>query len=39
VSGERLLVVEDEAHLREVIADNLELEGYTRNTTTRRSCS
>jgi two-component system alkaline phosphatase synthesis response regulator PhoP len=28
VSGERLLVVEDEAHLREVIADNLELEGY-----------
>jgi two-component system alkaline phosphatase synthesis response regulator PhoP len=29
VSGERLLVVEDEAHLREVIADNLELEGYT----------
>jgi len=29
VSGERLLVVEDEAHLREVIADNLELEGYS----------
>lgn len=29
MSGERLLVVEDEAHLREVIADNLELEGYT----------
>jgi two-component system, OmpR family, alkaline phosphatase synthesis response regulator PhoP len=28
VSGERLLVVEDEAHLAEVIADNLELEGY-----------
>lgn len=28
MSGERLLVVEDEAHLREVIADNLELEGY-----------
>ena len=25
---ERLLVVEDEAHLAEVIADNLELEGY-----------
>jgi DNA-binding response OmpR family regulator len=28
VSGERLLVVEDEAHLAEVIAENLELEGY-----------
>jgi two-component system alkaline phosphatase synthesis response regulator PhoP len=28
VSGERLLVVEDEAHLAEVIADNLELEGW-----------
>ncbi len=26
--GARLLVVEDEAHLAEVIADNLELEGY-----------
>lgn len=28
MSGERLLVVEDEAHLAEVIAENLELEGY-----------
>ena len=28
MSGERLLVVEDEAHLAEVIADNLEFEGY-----------
>ncbi len=28
MSGERLLVVEDEAHLAEVIADNLELEGW-----------
>ena len=28
MSGERLLVVEDEEHLCEVIADNLELEGY-----------
>ncbi len=27
--SERLLVVEDEAHLAEVIADNLEIEGYT----------
>ncbi|MSR62228.1 MAG: response regulator transcription factor [Planctomycetes bacterium] len=26
---ERLLLVEDEAHLAEVIADNLEVEGYT----------
>ena len=26
--AERLLVVEDEAHLAEVIADNLELEGF-----------
>ena len=29
MSGERLLVVEDEAHLAEVIAENLELEGFT----------
>jgi two-component system alkaline phosphatase synthesis response regulator PhoP len=29
MSGERLLVVEDEANLATVIADNLELEGYT----------
>ncbi|HUR28871.1 MAG TPA: response regulator transcription factor [Planctomycetota bacterium] len=29
MSGERLLVVEDEAHLAEVISDNLALEGYT----------
>lgn len=28
MSAERLLVVEDEAHLAEVIADNLEFEGY-----------
>ncbi len=28
MSGERLMVVEDEEHLAEVIADNLELEGY-----------
>jgi two-component system alkaline phosphatase synthesis response regulator PhoP len=28
MSGERLLVVEDEAHLAEVIADNLAFEGY-----------
>jgi two-component system alkaline phosphatase synthesis response regulator PhoP len=28
MSGERLLVVEDETHLAEVIADNLALEGY-----------
>ena len=28
MSGERLIVVEDEEHLAEVIADNLELEGY-----------
>jgi len=28
VSGDRLLVVEDEEHLAEVIADNLELEGW-----------
>ncbi|HVS09443.1 MAG TPA: response regulator transcription factor [Planctomycetota bacterium] len=28
MSGERLLVVEDEEHLAEVIADNLELEGW-----------
>lgn len=28
MTGERLLVVEDEAHLAEVIADNLELEGW-----------
>jgi two-component system alkaline phosphatase synthesis response regulator PhoP len=28
MSGERLLVVEDESHLAEVIADNLALEGY-----------
>ena len=28
MTGERLLVVEDEAHLAEVIADNLEFEGY-----------
>jgi two-component system alkaline phosphatase synthesis response regulator PhoP len=27
-TGERLMVVEDEAHLAEVIADNLELEGW-----------
>jgi len=27
--AERLLVVEDEAHLAEVIADNLEVEGFT----------
>ncbi len=29
MSAERLMVVEDEEHLAEVIADNLELEGYT----------
>jgi len=29
VSGEKLMVVEDEAHLAEVIADNLELEGWS----------
>ena len=29
MSGEKLIVVEDEAHLAEVIADNLELEGWT----------
>jgi two-component system alkaline phosphatase synthesis response regulator PhoP len=29
VTGEKLLVVEDELHLAEVIADNLELEGYS----------
>jgi len=28
VSGERLVVVEDEAHLAEVVADNLQLEGW-----------
>ena len=28
MAGERLMVVEDEEHLAEVIADNLELEGY-----------
>ncbi|MHC5210572.1 MAG: response regulator transcription factor [Planctomycetota bacterium] len=28
MTGERLIVVEDEAHLAEVIADNLELEGW-----------
>jgi two-component system, OmpR family, alkaline phosphatase synthesis response regulator PhoP len=28
VTGERLVVVEDEEHLAEVISDNLELEGY-----------
>lgn len=28
MSAERLMVVEDEEHLAEVIADNLELEGY-----------
>jgi len=28
MSGERLLIVEDEEHLAEVIGDNLELEGY-----------
>jgi len=28
VSGERLFVVEDEAHLAEVISDNLEIEGF-----------
>ncbi|MCC6407083.1 MAG: response regulator transcription factor [Planctomycetes bacterium] len=28
MSGEKLLIVEDEVHLAEVIADNLELEGY-----------
>lgn len=28
MSGERLIVVEDEAHLAEVISDNLELEGW-----------
>lgn len=28
MSGERILVVEDEAHLAEVVADNLELEGW-----------
>jgi two-component system, OmpR family, alkaline phosphatase synthesis response regulator PhoP len=28
MSGERLIVVEDEEHLAEVIAENLELEGY-----------
>lgn len=28
MSGERLIVVEDEEHLAEVIADNLQLEGY-----------
>ncbi len=29
MSGESLMVVEDEAHLAEVIADNLELEGWS----------
>jgi two-component system alkaline phosphatase synthesis response regulator PhoP len=29
MSGKRLMVVEDEAHLAEVIADNLEIEGWT----------
>jgi two-component system, OmpR family, alkaline phosphatase synthesis response regulator PhoP len=29
MSGERLMVVEDEAHLAEVICDNLALEGYS----------
>jgi len=28
MNGERLMVVEDEEHLAEVIADNLELDGY-----------
>ncbi|MBM3985833.1 MAG: response regulator transcription factor [Planctomycetes bacterium] len=28
MSGERLVVVEDEAHLAEVVADNLQLEGW-----------
>lgn len=28
MSAQRLLLVEDEAHLAEVVADNLELEGY-----------
>lgn len=28
MTGEKLMVVEDEAHLAEVIADNLELEGW-----------
>lgn len=28
MSGERLMIVEDEAHLAEVVADNLELEGW-----------
>ena len=28
MSGERLLIVEDELHLAEVIGDNLEIEGY-----------
>ncbi len=28
MSGERILIVEDEAHLAEVISDNLELEGW-----------
>ena len=32
MSVERLLVVEDEGHLAEVIADNLELEGYAVDT-------
>lgn len=29
MSGERLVLVEDEAHLAEVVAENLELEGWT----------
>lgn len=29
MAGERLMVVEDEVHLAEVIADNLELEGFS----------
>jgi two-component system alkaline phosphatase synthesis response regulator PhoP len=29
VSGERIVIVEDEAHLAEVISDNLELEGWS----------
>jgi two-component system alkaline phosphatase synthesis response regulator PhoP len=32
VTGERIVVVEDEAHLAEVISDNLELEGWTVHT-------
>ncbi|MEO6710074.1 MAG: response regulator transcription factor [Planctomycetota bacterium] len=32
MSGERLLVVEDEAHIAEVICDNLALEGYAVST-------